>query len=149
MNNKGWIKLWRKVGDNPIFNTDRTAWHIFEILLLNCDNGVWAGGRYQLSRLSNIRGVTLYKALKRLEKAKMVTLTSNTRYTTIHICKWSDYQGAGNRSGNTSSNTSSNNGGNTLIKNIYKNKELRSSKLLPISKEEWEKGRQALKGIKK
>jgi hypothetical protein len=26
----------------------------------------------------------------------MVTLSSNTKYTTIYICKWSDFQGTGN-----------------------------------------------------
>lgn len=96
--NTGWVKLHRQVLTNEIFRHDRTAWHVFQVLLLVCDKktGKWSGGRFQLADLCNENPATTYKALKRLEKAKMVTLSSNTKYTTIYICKWSDFQEAGN-----------------------------------------------------
>lgn len=96
--NNGWVKLHRQAMGNEIFRHDRTAWHVFEVLLLVCDKktGKWSGGRFQLADLCNENPATTYKALKRLEKAKMVTLSSNTKYTTIYICKWSDFQGTGN-----------------------------------------------------
>lgn len=97
----GWIKLHRKVLENPIFRRDRTAWHIFETLLIIAErNGEWSGGRIQLADLVGEKDTTTYKAIKRLEKAEMVTLTSNNRFTTISICKWAEYQTDGSNGGN-------------------------------------------------
>src|SRR3990167_9321523 len=98
---RGWIRFWRKVQDNQIFRHDRTAWHIFEVLFINCnkETGSWEGGRFQLAVLSDEKPITTYKALKRLKKAKMVTQVSNNRYSVIHICKWKQYQPLGNTSG--------------------------------------------------
>lgn len=106
----GWVKLQRQTMENQIFHHDFTAWHIFEVLLMVCDSktGTWEGGRFQLAELCKMNANTLYKALLRLQKAKMVTLSSNTKYTKIYICNWSKYQSGGNRLGNTPSNTPSN-----------------------------------------
>jgi hypothetical protein len=101
-----WLKLWRKTKNNKIFRHDPTAWHVFEILLLCCDEdtGIWEGGRFILANLSEGKSTTTYKALKRLEKAKMVTLSSNNKYTTIQICKWTQYQTGDNTSEGQQSN---------------------------------------------
>lgn len=98
----GWIKLHKQSIENDIWQKDLVAWHIFEGLLMLCDtkSGTWAGGRFQLAQLLSIKPTTIYKALLRLQKAQMVTLSSNNKYTTISICKWKEYQGAGNTSGN-------------------------------------------------
>jgi hypothetical protein len=122
----GWVKLHRQVLENKIFRHDRTAWHVFETLLLICNkkNAEWSGGRNQLADLCNEKAATTYKALKRLEKAEMVTLSSNNRFTTIHICKWKEYQGSGNSSGNNKVTTKYQQS-NTLTR--IENRELRSS----------------------
>lgn len=124
--NKGWVKLHRQVMTNEIFRHDRTAWHVFQILLLVCDKntGKWSGGRFQLADLCNENPATTYKALKRLEKAKMVTLSSNNKYTTVYICKWKDFQDSGNTSGNNKVTTGEQLG-NTLTR--IENKELRTN----------------------
>ena len=111
---------------NDIFRHDRTAWHIFQVLLLVCDKktGKWSGGRFQLADLCNENTATTYKALKRLEKAKMVTLSSNNKYTTIYICKWKDFQDSGNTIGNNKVTTGEQLG-NTLTR--IENKELRTN----------------------
>ena len=111
---------------NDIFRHDRTAWHIFQVLLLVCDKktGKWSGGRFQLADLCNENPATTYKALKRLEKAKMVTLSSNNKYTTIYICKWKDFQDSGNTIGNNKVTTGEQLG-NTLTR--IENKELRTN----------------------
>jgi hypothetical protein len=88
----GWIKLHRKVLGNKIFNFDKTAWNIFEFLLLDCDDGKWSGGRFQLAKLCGFKPTTTYRALQRLKNAKMVTLKSNNKYTDIYICNWNKYQ---------------------------------------------------------
>lgn len=123
---EGWIKFYRQVNENEIFRHDRTAWHIFEVLLIQCRYGVWKGGRFQLAEFCDEKPNTIYKALKRLEKAEMVTLSSNNRFTTISILNWDKYQGNGNSIGNTSSNnkvTTKEQQSNTSIR--IKNKELR------------------------
>lgn len=121
----GWVKLHRQVMTNEIFRHDRTAWHIFQVLLLVCDKktGKWSGGRFQLADLCNENPATTYKALKRLEKAKMVTLSSNNKYTTIYICKWKDFQDTGNTSSNNKVTTGEQLG-NTLTRIENKNKEV-------------------------
>jgi hypothetical protein len=123
--NDGWIKLHRQVLENNVRLYDDTAWKVFETLLLLVDRktGSWSGGRYQLEKhCGNIKATTIYKAISRLKKAEMVTLDSNTRYSVISICKWSEYQGNGNTLSNTPSNTSSNTPSNTLTRS----KEVRS-----------------------
>ncbi len=92
--NEGWIKLHRKLKDNDIF-CDPIAFTLFNWLLLsvNKETGEYKAGRYQLSEILKINSNTLYKALKRLEKKyKMVTLTSNNKYTKITLLNWSKYQ---------------------------------------------------------
>lgn len=108
--NDGWIKLHRKVLDNEVFRHDRTAWHVFETLLLiaNKDTGKWSGGSFQLAELTGVNKPTLYKAIQRLEKAKMINREVNTRYTVYNIGSWSEYQANGKHSvnsGETAGNT--------------------------------------------
>jgi hypothetical protein len=125
----GWIKLHRKVLDNRIWRDDPTAWRLFEYLLLSCDTrtGQYTCGREQLSRAINVKPITTYKALKRLEIAQMVTLVSNNRFTTVSIVNWGSYQQGGNNAGNNKVTTEEQQPV-TLNKNIYinKNKELRN-----------------------
>lgn len=119
---EGWIKLHRKVLRNKIFRHDPNAWHVFECLLLivNRNDGTWSGGRFQLAELAELKAGTTYKALKRLENAKMVTLVSNNRFTIISISKWSGYQ----QDGNTLAEQRGNNAV-TTGEHYNKNKELR------------------------
>jgi Fe2+ or Zn2+ uptake regulation protein len=100
--NNGWIKLHRQLVNNEIFRHDRSAWHVFEYLLLVVDrnNGRWSGGRHQLAELTGIKAGTVYKCLQRLQDAHMVTLESNNRYTVIHICNWIKYQDTSNSDSN-------------------------------------------------
>lgn len=104
---QGWIKSHRKTIENKIWQKDLIAWHVFETLLYISNNGVWEGGRFQLAELAHLKDSTTYKALKRLEKAEMVTLSSNNRFTTISICNWRKYQGSGNSVGNNQVTTKS------------------------------------------
>lgn len=127
----GWIKLHYKVIDNEIWRNDRTAWHVFEYLLLKAYNGKPQGtvvtSRLQIADMVGGNSNTIYKALKRLEKAKMVTSVATTRYTTIRICNWHDYQGAGNSIGNNKVTTKEQQS-NTLIR--IKNKDIRNNTLV-------------------
>lgn len=133
----GWVKLHRKVLDNEIFRHDRTAWHVFETLLILADsnNGKWSGGMFQLSHFCNIERGTLYKAVQRLEKAGMVNRSVNTKYTVYNILKWQEYQGNGKQLVNSQYThgkqlvNAGETAGNTLTRNRSKNIELESNKV--------------------
>lgn len=89
-----WIKLYRKLGDNEVMLDDK-ALRIFIWLLLHVDKktGAYRVGRFMLSESLKINPNTVYKALKRLEKIyKIVTLSSNNKYTTISLLSWAKYQ---------------------------------------------------------
>lgn len=123
--NGGWIKLHRQVLNNEIFRHDPTAWRVFEVLLLLADKSTaeWSGGLYQLTGFTGIKKDALYKAVKRLENAKMVTRRVNSKYTVYRICKWADFQGSETSSVNAEYTESKN-----KVKTEYnsnKNKELR------------------------
>ena len=116
----GWVKLHAQIIDNDIWRNDRTAWHVFEYLLLKAysgkPQGVVVTSRYQIADMVGGNNNTIYKALKRLEKAKMVTSTATSKKTTIRICNWNIYQGNGNQSGNNKVTTKQQQS-NTLNKN--------------------------------
>jgi hypothetical protein len=99
---EGWIKLYRQIIENDVWKYDQTAWHVFEYFLATCDykTGQKRFGRLWLSEYLKINASTLYKAIRRLEKAKMVTLSSNNKFTILTITNWHKYQGNGNSSGN-------------------------------------------------
>jgi predicted transcriptional regulator len=129
--NNGWIKLHRKSLDNEIFRHDRTAWHVFETLLILCDttSGSWSGGMYQLSDNVGELKPTVYKAILRLEKAGMINRLVNARYTVYNISNWKDYQYNGKQRVNSEETAS-----NTLTR--IKNKELRTRSTNVLVKEQ-------------
>lgn len=94
MENNSWIKLYRKAKDNDIMR-DPTAWFLFSWILLSVqkDTGKWKVGRFMLADMLGIKSTTIYKTLKRLEKKyKVVTLSSNNRFTEITVLQWAKYQ---------------------------------------------------------
>ena len=126
MGNDGWVPLWRKSIKNKVRRHDPSAWRLFETLLLIVDHktGKWDGGRYQLSDLDgSLKPATSYKALLRLQTAKMVTLSSNNKYTTISICNWERYSGFGNTSSNNKVTTRSHSNNNKQLTSTYSNSE--------------------------
>lgn len=130
MSADGWIKYWRKSLENPLF-TDITAWHIWQFCLLMANRrGFFSIGRYQLERMTGVKGITAYKALQRLKNAKMVTIKvtggSNNRFSLISICNWAEYQEGGTTPSNSHSNkpvTIKEQSSNTLQEYRIENKE--------------------------
>lgn len=126
----GWVKLHRQSLDNKLFKHDIYAWHVFETLLMLVDKntGIWEGGRVQLGFYSGLKPITAYMASMRLVKAKMITLSSNNKYSTFSICNWEKFQSVDN---------STDNNAITTRYHSNKNKELRKKE-----KEKKEKERQ-------
>jgi len=80
--------------ENEVWRTDRTAWHVFEGLLLLADykTGSWTGGRKALAELLDINESTLRHSLERLQKYNMVTRNVTIKFTEYRICNWHKYQ---------------------------------------------------------
>lgn len=118
----GWIKLYRKTLDNVELMSDDSAFKAFMCLLMVVDRktGEWSGGRFQLSRITYMNDSKTYRAIKKLKKLQMCTLMANTKYTTIRICNWSNYQDITNTKGEQQSNSE-----RTAIEHSNKKKELR------------------------
>lgn len=126
VDDKSWVKLYRKSLSNDIRRHDPTAWRLFETLLLLVDaqTGKWSGGIYQLADMDGyLKSSTIYKALVRLEEAGMITKMSNTRYSEIHICNFTKHHQLGNTSSKNGRKTEGKQS-NTLTR--IENKEIRS-----------------------
>lgn len=124
----GYIPLWRKTLDNNIYRHDHTAWRVFETLLLLANRRTrrWEGGRKQLAEYATLKEGTTYSALLRLQKAKMITLDSNTRYSKIHICNWDKHQVSVNSPVNNRATTGQQQGNTLTISREVENKEILS-----------------------
>lgn len=97
---KTFVKLYRKTLENELLANDNTAYIVFTKILLRVDwqTGEMITGRYKLSKLTNLKPTTCYAALKRLEKARMVSLMTGrmtTKYTKIKVLNWQKFQGDG------------------------------------------------------
>lgn len=94
MNDKSWIKLYRKARENNILQ-DHIAWSLFTFILLSVDRttGTYTTGRYLLAEAVGAKPITVYKALKRLQKKyQVLEASSNNKKTTISVLNWAKYQ---------------------------------------------------------
>ena len=74
---------------------DPLAWTLFCYILLsvNRETGKLIAGRFYLAKELGVKPNTVYKALLRLaKKYKVVTLSSNNRFTEIRVLNWAKYQ---------------------------------------------------------
>jgi len=106
--NNGWIKLHRKLLDNPIAKKPAWAWLWVILLLLashdDKESFIWNGkevvlkkgqfvtGRKKLAQLSGISETTIERALKWLESGQQIGQQKTTKYRLITILKWEEYQ---------------------------------------------------------
>lgn len=101
------MRLWRKAKESPAFKDG--LWRTFCYCLLEADHeprkiefggkemmlaaGSFTTGRYKFAKEQGLKPTTAWKRLLKLEKLKMVTLNSGTRYTIVRVCNWARYQG--------------------------------------------------------
>ena len=94
--NKGWIKLYRKLLDNDLL-FDPNALTVFIWLLLKVnDKGQKAIGRKWASKELKMNEYTFYDALHRLVRHEAIILTTSKttiKFTTVTIRNWHIYQG--------------------------------------------------------
>lgn len=120
---RGWVKLYRKLLDNEFLRWDTNAFNVFIKILLLVDKktGEWSGGRYQLGEITGLKPTTAYGATRRLEKAKMMTLRANNKFTTFSICNWQNYQGNGDSTDDIQMTSNRHSNKNKEIENINTN----------------------------
>jgi len=104
----GWIKLHRKIIDNPVFDKPE-LFHLFAFCIMAASHDItrviWNGEERDIERGSFIAGrkslsdklkqseSKIYRNLKVLEKLNMITLKSNNRFTLINVVNYCNYQG--------------------------------------------------------
>jgi hypothetical protein len=114
--NNGWIKLHRKLLDNPLKNKPAWAWLWIVLLLLanhdekdsfiwnnkkiNLEQGQFITGRKKLNEITGIPETTIERILNYLESEHQIGQQKTKKYRLITIVKWKDYQKSDNKSDN-------------------------------------------------
>ncbi len=103
----GWIKLHRKLLDNPIFDNPNLLrvwmWCLLKashdnykqmvgLQVIDLEPGQFVTGRFKGSDELKINPSTFYKYLKTLERLQMIRLSSNNKMTIVSIENWERYQ---------------------------------------------------------
>ena len=104
----GWIKLHRKILDNPVF-LNPELYQLFTYCLLRANHGetkiIWNGVEESIGKGCFISGrkviasdtgqgeSAVYKRLKILEKLNMISLKSNNRFSVVKVLNYGVYQG--------------------------------------------------------
>jgi hypothetical protein len=107
VDNQGWVKLHRKILDNPISEKPNYAWLWCTLLLLanhtehsfiwnnqkqTVRSGQLVTGIKALSKKTGIPQGTVYRILKYLENEKQIEQRKTTRFSLITIVNWDMYQ---------------------------------------------------------
>lgn len=92
--NESYVKLYRRLLDNPVLAMDNNAFILFTKLLLkvNYKDGSVTLGRSQLATLCNLKQSTTYITAKRLQSNNMITAESCSKYTKFTVVNWAKYQ---------------------------------------------------------
>jgi len=103
----GWIKLHRKLMDNPIFDNPNLLrvwlWCLLKasyehhqqmvgLQVVDLEPGQFVTGRFKGANELGINSSTFYKYLKTLEKMEMINLRSSNKMTIVTIENWRKYQ---------------------------------------------------------
>lgn len=103
----GWIKLHRKMLENPIFKNDK-LFRVFMYLLLKASHtehefligdsivtlkqGQWATGRKAISRDTGLTEQNVRTAITKLEKLGILTSKITSKFTLFSIVNWESHQ---------------------------------------------------------
>ena len=114
--NNGWIKLHRKILDNPLAKKPTWAWLWVTLLLLanhdETNKFIWNGkeiiqkkgqfitGRKKLNEITGIPETTIERCLNYLESGHQIEQQKTTKYRLITIVKWESYQSKDNKADN-------------------------------------------------
>ena len=107
MDNQGWVKVYRKMQDNPLSKKPLYC-HLWTHCLLLAQHeetsfiwnnkkivlkaGQFVTGRKKLSELTGIGESSVERILKYLETEQQITQEKTTKFRIITIVKWDEYQ---------------------------------------------------------
>ncbi len=111
----GWIKLHRKLLDNPIFKNERYL-KLWIYLLLRANHkpdkimwndgviditgGQFVTGRKKIAEDTGLKETTIEDILNYLEKQHQIRQQKNTKFRVITLLKWDEYQNPDTKSDN-------------------------------------------------
>jgi len=140
----GYIKLYRKLLDNPMFRNEKllkvfiwcllkASYNVIEQVVglktITLQPGQFVFGRQQAARELHMKEATLYRCIKWLEKEQIISIKSNNKFSVITVINWELYQLAESESNSKDDNkrttkeqqmnTNNNIKNNKNINNIY------------------------------
>ena len=134
MEDKSYIKLFRKLLNSPIFENEKAlkiwiwcllkATHKERLQLVgqqevNLQKGQFVFGRKKASEELKMSESTIYKYIKLLEKLQMISVNSNNKFSVITVEKWEEYQVEELKDNNKITTKEQQSNTNKNVKNIY------------------------------
>lgn len=134
MEDKSYIKLFRKLLNSPIFENEKAlkiwiwcllkATHKDRLQLvgqqeINLQKGQFVFGRKKASEELKMSESTIYKYIKLLEKLQMISVNSNNKFSVITVEKWEEYQIEELKDNNKVTTKEQQSNTNKNVKNIY------------------------------
>lgn len=107
MEDKSWIKLYRKILESPIFENEKALkvwiWCLVKAThkereqlvgkqIIHLEKGQFVTGRKKASEELKMKDRTVYDYFKLLEELNMISINSNNKFSIITVEKWEDYQ---------------------------------------------------------
>lgn len=141
----GWIKLHRKLRDNPIYNESKAVHCWIECLLranhagkdvylkrdkIKLEPGMFLMGRQEFGKSIGISGSTAWYWLLRFEKDKMVDIKKTAKGSIVTIISWNEYQQVDSRKTAEKQQKNTN-------KNIKNEKNIYNNNIIPAKKPEF------------
>lgn len=134
MEDKSYIKLFRKLLNSPIFENEKAlkiwiwcllkATHKERLLLVgqqevNLEKGQFVFGRKKASEELKMSESTIYKYIKLLEKLQIISINSNNKFSIVTVEKWEEYQNEELKDNNKRTTKEQQSNTNKNVKNIY------------------------------
>ena len=134
MEDKSYIKLFRKLLNSPIFENEKAlkiwiwcllkATHKERLQLVgqqevNLQKGQFVFGRKKASEELKMSESTIYKYIKLLEKLQMISVNSNNKFSVVTVEKWEEYQIEELKDNNKVTTEEQQSNTNKNVKNIY------------------------------
>lgn len=107
MEDKSYIKLFRKILNSPIFENEKALkiwiWCLVKAThkkreqlvgkqIVHLEKGQFVTGRKKASEELKMNDRTIYDYFKLLEKLQMISINSNNKFSIVTVEKWEDYQ---------------------------------------------------------
>ena len=134
MEDKSYIKLFRKLLNSPIFENEKAlkiwiwcllkATHKERLQLVGqqevtLQKGQFVFGRKRASEELKMSESTIYKYIKLLEKLQMISIKSNNKFSVVTVEKWEEYQVEELKDHNKVTTKEQQKNTNKNVKNIY------------------------------